>query len=106
MLAAPTKERLESLDFIRGCALFGILIMNIVGMGLGPAYDNPTAMGGDTGVNIEAIAPGAFDWLVFDEPNGVLGFSTPSVPEPTMVAPVLLLMSVGLSRYNRRQRCR
>jgi uncharacterized protein len=50
--AAPTGKRLESLDFIRGCALFGILIMNIVGMGLGPAYDNPTVMGGDTGINL------------------------------------------------------
>jgi uncharacterized protein len=52
IVAAPTGKRLESLDFIRGCALFGILIMNIVGMGLGPAYDNPTVMGGDTGVNL------------------------------------------------------
>ena len=50
--AAPTGTRLESLDFIRGCALFGILIMNIVGMGLGPAYDNPTVMDGDTGVDL------------------------------------------------------
>ena len=52
IIAAPTGTRLESLDFIRGCALFGILIMNIVGMGLGPAYDNPTVMGGDTGVDL------------------------------------------------------
>ena len=51
-VAAPTGKRLESLDFIRGCALFGILIMNIIGMGLGPAYDNPTVQGGDTGVNL------------------------------------------------------
>jgi uncharacterized protein len=51
-VAAPTGSRLESLDFIRGCALFGILIMNIVGMGMGPAYDNPTIMGGDTGVDL------------------------------------------------------
>jgi uncharacterized protein len=50
--AAPTSRRLESLDFIRGMALFGILMMNIVGMGLGPAYDNPTVMGGDTGINL------------------------------------------------------
>lgn len=50
--AAPASRRIESLDFIRGCALFGILIMNIVGMGLGPAYDNPTVMGGDTGINL------------------------------------------------------
>ncbi|MEO6580286.1 MAG: DUF418 domain-containing protein [Sphingomicrobium sp.] len=51
-VAAPTGKRLESLDFIRGCALFGILIMNIVGMGMGPAYDNPTVMGGATGINL------------------------------------------------------
>ncbi len=51
-VAAPTGTRLESLDFIRGCALFGILIMNIVGMGMGPAYDNPTVLGGDTGINL------------------------------------------------------
>ena len=51
-VAAPSGTRLESLDFIRGCALFGILIMNIVGMGMGPAYDNPTVMGGDTGINL------------------------------------------------------
>lgn len=50
--AAPASRRIESLDFLRGCALFGILLMNIVGMGLGPAYDNPTVAGGDTGINL------------------------------------------------------
>lgn len=50
--AAPVSRRIESLDFIRGCALFGILLMNIVGAGLGPAYDNPTIAGGDTGSNL------------------------------------------------------
>ena len=49
---APTAKRLESLDFVRGCALFGILMMNINGMGLGPAYDNPTIAGGATGINL------------------------------------------------------
>src|SRR5687768_18238018 len=51
-VAAPASRRIESLDFIRGCALFGILLMNIVGAGLGPAYDNPTIAGGDTGINL------------------------------------------------------
>ena len=51
-VAAPASRRIESLDFVRGCALFGILLMNIVGAGLGPAYDNPTIAGGDTGINL------------------------------------------------------
>lgn len=49
---APTSSRIESLDFVRGVALFGILLMNIVGMGLGPAYDNPTVAGGAEGINL------------------------------------------------------
>ena len=52
-VTTPTSRRIESLDFIRGCALFGILLMNIVGMGLGPAYDNPTILGGDKGINLQ-----------------------------------------------------
>jgi len=56
---APAGKRLESLDFVRGCALFGILLMNINGMGLGPAYDNPTIAGGDTGINL-------WTWLVIN----------------------------------------
>jgi uncharacterized protein len=56
---APTANRLESLDFVRGCALFGILLMNINGMGLGPAYDNPTIAGGDSGINL-------WTWLVIN----------------------------------------
>lgn len=56
---APTSQRLESLDFVRGCALFGILLMNIIGMGLGPAYDNPTIVGGATGINLTT-------WFVFN----------------------------------------
>ena len=52
-VSAPTKRRIESLDFVRGCALFGILLMNINGMGLGPAYDNPTIQGGATGIDLK-----------------------------------------------------
>ena len=56
---APTSARIVALDFVRGAALFGILLMNINGMGLGPAYDNPTIAGGDTGVNL-------WTWLVIN----------------------------------------
>lgn len=50
--AQPNAQRIEALDFLRGTALFGILLMNINGMGLGPAYDNPAVAGGATGVNL------------------------------------------------------
>jgi uncharacterized protein len=47
-------ERISSLDALRGFALLGILLMNIVGFGLHHAYDNPAANGGDTGLNLAA----------------------------------------------------
>lgn len=48
-----TGERLTALDALRGFALLGILLMNIVGFGLySHAYDNPTSAGGATGVNL------------------------------------------------------
>jgi uncharacterized protein len=45
-------ERISSLDTVRGFALLGILLMNIVGFGLYGAYDNPTISGGATGLNL------------------------------------------------------
>src|SRR2546423_33185 len=46
-------ERITSLDVVRGFALLGILLMNIVGFGLYfAAYDDPTVAGGGTGVNL------------------------------------------------------
>jgi len=42
-------ERINSVDTIRGISLFGILLMNIVGMGLYKAYFDPTNSGGSTG---------------------------------------------------------
>ena len=45
---APVQQndRIEALDILRGIAVLGILLMNIVGFGLPWAYDNPTVAGG------------------------------------------------------------
>ena len=40
------SERIEALDILRGIAVLGILLMNIVGFGLALAYENPTVAGG------------------------------------------------------------
>lgn len=42
-------DRIQSLDIMRGIVLFGILLMNINGMGLAHAYSDPTVSGGSTG---------------------------------------------------------
>ncbi|HTP02298.1 MAG TPA: DUF418 domain-containing protein [Anaerolineales bacterium] len=52
---APVErgERLTALDTLRGFALLGILLMNIIPFGMyGGAYDDPTVTGGATGVNL------------------------------------------------------
>jgi uncharacterized protein len=54
-LSAPVQqsERITPIDSLRGFALLGILLMNIVAMGLyAGAYDNPTVAGGATGANL------------------------------------------------------
>ncbi len=52
--AAPAADRIVALDFVRGVALFGILLMNITGFGLPHAYVDPTIAGGSTGANLWA----------------------------------------------------
>ncbi len=47
--ALKLSERIQSLDVMRGIVLFGILLMNINGMGLAHAYGDPTVSGGATG---------------------------------------------------------
>lgn len=54
-LSAPVvlADRLTAIDTLRGFALLGILLMNIVPFGMyGAAYDNPTVTGGATGANL------------------------------------------------------
>lgn len=46
------SERILSLDVMRGVVLFGILLMNINGFGLGFGYNDPSVQGGDTGLNL------------------------------------------------------
>jgi uncharacterized protein len=47
------KQRIHSIDVLRGIAVFGILLMNIVGFGLPmPSYGDPTIAGGHTGINL------------------------------------------------------
>jgi uncharacterized protein len=47
------SSRISSLDALRGFALLGILLMNIIAMAMyGAAYDDPTVTGGATGPNL------------------------------------------------------
>jgi uncharacterized protein len=57
-------ERIPTIDTVRGFAVLGILVMNIIGMGFaGAAYLNPMYTGGDDPANIAlwALAYVAFD---------------------------------------------
>ena len=51
-------ERINSLDIMRGVALFGILLMNIAGMGLPKAYGDPTVYGGAEGWDLAFVTSG------------------------------------------------
>jgi uncharacterized protein len=49
-----STDRISSLDVIRGVALFGILLLNVIGFGLPFAYNDPTNFGGAEGLNLIA----------------------------------------------------
>jgi uncharacterized protein len=47
------SARISAIDALRGFALLGILLMNIIAMAMyGAAYDDPTVTGGATGANL------------------------------------------------------
>lgn len=77
---SPIKntDRIQSLDIMRGIVLFGILLMNINGMGLANAYDDPTVAGGSTGWDL-------YTWI-----------ATNMFFEGTMRALFSLLFGVGM----------
>lgn len=54
LTALKLTDRIQSLDIMRGFVLFGILLMNINGMGLAGAYGDPTVSGGATGWDLYA----------------------------------------------------
>lgn len=58
--SAHHKQRLTTVDAVRGFAVMGILAMNIAGFGLpGNAYVNPTVAGGAEGTDLWSWAIGA-----------------------------------------------
>jgi len=82
--ATPTLQRIEALDFVRGCALFGILLMNITGMGLPQAYSDPTIYGGSSGADL-------WSWIITE-----IGF------EGTQRALFSILFGAGIVLFSTR----
>lgn len=80
----PTGDRIVALDFVRGAALFGILLMNISGFGLPHAYGNPTNAGGAEGINL-------LSWIII-----VVGF------EGTQRALFSMLFGAGIILFTTR----
>jgi uncharacterized protein len=63
-MPVSSDERLRTLDVVRGAALLGIALMNIVFSGLPmAAYSNPNVWGGNDPLNVSVLA---VQWVLFD----------------------------------------
>ena len=63
-MAATAPERLVTLDVLRGVAVMGILLLNIIAFAMPrAAYWNPTAFGGDTGADLTVYL---INFILFD----------------------------------------
>ena len=105
-------DRIDTLDIVRGVAVMGILAMNIAAFAMPfPAYANPAAYGGDSGVN---LASWLFNFILFDgKMRGLFsilfGASTLLViqraiasgrsPARTHVARMIVLLGFGLAHF-------
>ena len=86
-----SDERLRTLDVLRGAALLGIALMNIVFSGMPfPAYANPNLWGGNDPLNVGVLA---VQWVLFDGKMRAL-FSM------MFGAGILLFMDRALAREN------
>lgn len=63
-MATTTRDRILTLDTVRGVAVMGILLLNIIAFAMPPAaYMNPRAYGGSEGLDL-AVWLGNF--ILFD----------------------------------------
>jgi len=63
-VATAGRERIATLDIVRGVAVMGILAMNIVGFAMPPsAYVNPLAYGSESALDLASYA---FNFVLFD----------------------------------------
>ncbi len=66
-------------------------------------FAKPAALGASPLIDIGPVDPTPFDWVTFDQPNGILGFDDPGVsvtPWPTAAATASDLTSGGGSTYS------
>ncbi|MCW4460646.1 DUF418 domain-containing protein [Sphingomonas sp. BT-65] len=63
-MATTTGDRILTLDTVRGVAVMGILLLNIIAFAMpSPAYFNPAAYGGDTGIDLAVYLA---NFILFD----------------------------------------